>query len=598
MGAIMHKLVKVSVIIPTFKTAKYLPKCIDSVLNQTFQDFEIILVSDGPAEDDAICDKYAKKDKRITVLKNIGKGLGGARNAGLDIAKGTFVLFVDSDDTICPEMLEKVVAAMENHSVDMVHCGTDIIYEYDADASLRKGDDDYFRINRSGVCAAGNDLFGVVDVAAWNKLYKKELIDKYNLRFPENMCNEDAYFTWAYMSVCQNIYYLPERLYNYLRRTGSLMQQTFSKKLAEKTLDHLKVGELFYNFLKRNKLFKKLSEGFFNTYVVCVWYSFEHSPQEYKKTAYQMAHKFLRSFHNNDITGKYRGYLRRIRNEKYEQFLRNERVQFRKFALFGLIDIVSVFWSESFFKITLFKIIPLLQCKKRGGNKRILEKTETPSAGREEQIDKNTEIAQNEENSTISSPVQESDPWYANDNKDVPNVGKYTYGYTEALRHACCKVTIGNFCSIGPGVIIGPSEHDIYSISTHHFHQDRRFGHFLERNEHYETKNRWSEKFRSKKLDVIIKNDVWIGANAIVLSGVTIGNGCIIAAGAVVTKSVPDFAIVGGVPAKVIKYRFSEEERKQIIKSEWWNWDDDKLKEHLDLFHTPDKFFAFITQEN
>ena len=290
------------------------------------------------------------------------------------------------------------------------------------------------------------------------------------------------------------------------------------------------------------------------------------------------------TFHADEIKGRHKEYLKKIRNEKYAQFVRNERTQFRKFALFGLIDIISVFWSEHSFKVTLFKFIPVFQYKKRGDNK--------------EQIDKNTEIAQNEENSTTASPVQESDPWYANDNKDVPNVGKYTYGYTEALRHAVCKVTIGNFCSIGPGVIIGPSEHDIYSISTHHFHQDRRFGHFLERNEHYETKNLWSEKFRSKKLDVIIKNDVWIGANAIVLSGVTIGNGCIIAAGAVVTKSVPDFAIVGGVPAKVIKYRFSEEERKQIIKSEWWNWDDDKLKEHLDLFHTPDKFFAFLTQEN
>ena len=256
----MAKQPTVSIIIPTFKTAKYLPKCIDSVLKQKYQDFEIILVSDGPKEDDNICDKYAKQDKRIIVLKNIGKGLGGARNAGIKKAHGKYLLFIDSDDTIQPNMLNKMVAAMQDNSVDLVHCGTNIIYEYDADSDLRHGDAEYFKIKRSGVCPLTNDLFGSVDVAAWNKLYKKSLIDKYNLKFPEKMCNEDAYFTWAYMSVCENIYYLPEQLYNYLRRTGSLMEQTFSQKIAEKVLDHLTVGELFYKFLKKNRLFKKLSE--------------------------------------------------------------------------------------------------------------------------------------------------------------------------------------------------------------------------------------------------------------------------------------------------------------------------------------------------
>ena len=362
----MRNQVIVTVIIPTFKTADYLSKCIDSVLKQKFQDFEIILVSDGPKADDDICDKYAKRDKRISVIKNVGKGLGGARNAGIKTAKGKYLLFVDSDDTIQPTMLNKMVAAMRDNDVDLVHCGTNIIYEYDADSDLRRGDAEYFKIQKSGVCPLSNELFGNVDVAAWNKLYKKSLIDKYDLKFPENMCNEDAYFTWAYMSICENIYYIPEQLYNYLRRTGSLMQQTFSQKIAEKVLDHLTVGELFYKFLKKNRLFKKLSEGFFSTYVVCVWYSFGHSPEAYKKTAYQIAHRFLRNFPTKSITGTHRDYLKTIRNSKYEQFVQSEKIQFRKFALFGLIDIVSVFWSEHSFKVTFFKFIPVFQYKKRG----------------------------------------------------------------------------------------------------------------------------------------------------------------------------------------------------------------------------------------
>lgn len=356
---------KVSVIVPTFKTAKYLPKCIDSILGQTFQDFEIILVSDGPKEDDDICASYAEKDKRISVLKNIGKGPGGARNAGIQKAKGIFVLFVDSDDTIRPDMIQKMVYIMENNPVDLVHCGTNIIYEYEASPELQYGDTTYFEIKKSGITALNNDLFGHVDVAPWNKLYKKSLIEKYHLAFPENMCNEDAYFTWAYMSICKSIYYLPEHFYNYLRREGSLMYQTFSKKLAEKALDHLKVGALFYEFLKKNHLQKKLQKGFFNAYGVCVEYSFNHSPQAYKKEAYQMAHEFLHTFSTKKIIGKYGCYLKKIRKEKYNEFSQIERPHYTKYKLFGFFDLISVFKTEHSFKIVLCKLIPLIEYRER-----------------------------------------------------------------------------------------------------------------------------------------------------------------------------------------------------------------------------------------
>lgn len=359
----MSKQPKVSVIVPTFRTAKYLPKCIDSVLQQTFQDFEIILVSDGPKEDHDICDRYAQKDRRVRVLKNIGKGPGGARNAGIKMARGIFLSFIDSDDSIHSQMLEKMVRSMENNSVDLVHCGTDIVYECEVTPELRKGDADYFKIKKSGVCSLSNGLFGKVDVAPWNKLYKRSLIEEYGLEFPENMYNEDAYFTWVYMSICHRIYYLPERLYNYLRREGSLMRQTFDQKIGEKVLDHLRIGELFYEFLKKNHLFERLREGFFRCYVVCIWYSFEHSPQILKEKAFQMAHRFLNTFDEREITGKHRDYLKKIRQESYEQF---SSIRFIKYKLFGLFNVISVLKKEHSIKIMLFKYIPLIEYRTKG----------------------------------------------------------------------------------------------------------------------------------------------------------------------------------------------------------------------------------------
>ena len=226
---------KISVIVPVYKVEKYLRKCIDSILNQTFQDFELILVSDGPEVDDLICDEYAQKYKNITLIKGVNKGLGGARNAGLDVAKGEYIAFVDSDDWIEPVFLEKMYnAMMSNKEIDIIQCGTNTVFEEEIDKKLLEHDNNYFAIKRNGIFNFKNSYYGSINVASWNKLYKKSLIKKHSLKFPENMYNEDAYFTWAYWAVCRKIYFLPDKLYNYLRRKDSFMSKVFQKKFDEK----------------------------------------------------------------------------------------------------------------------------------------------------------------------------------------------------------------------------------------------------------------------------------------------------------------------------------------------------------------------------
>lgn len=101
---------ELSVIVPVYNVAPYLRKCLDSILNQTFKNIEIIIVSDGPEEDNKICAEYAAKDSRIIFIKDIGKGLGGARNAGIDIARGKYIAFVDSDDWLEPETYERALS--------------------------------------------------------------------------------------------------------------------------------------------------------------------------------------------------------------------------------------------------------------------------------------------------------------------------------------------------------------------------------------------------------------------------------------------------------------------------------------------------------
>lgn len=141
-------------------------------------------------------------------------------------------------------------------------------------------------------------------------------------------------------------------------------------------------------------------------------------------------------------------------------------------------------------------------------------------------------------------------------------VDKYTYIGNETFINTNCmitKATIGNYCSIGSGVVIGPGEHHLEMISL-----SGRF---------YKSAY---EELTSKPCE--ISNDVWIGTNAIIMRGVKIGTGAVIGAGTIVTKDVPNFAVVVGVPARILKYRFEKEKQNQILESKWFEKDLDEAK--------------------
>ena len=143
-----------------------------------------------------------------------------------------------------------------------------------------------------------------------------------------------------------------------------------------------------------------------------------------------------------------------------------------------------------------------------------------------------------------------------------------------------CK--IGKFCSIAPNVKIGLGIHPTDFISTYPgFYSNRASG----------VTSIYSNTDILEHKEIIIKNDVWIGDGVTIMDGVTIGNGAVIAAGAVVTKNIPDYAVVGGVPAKIIKYRFTQKEIFKLNTLQWWNNDIKQIKKRASLFLNPSKFF-------
>ncbi len=161
-------------------------------------------------------------------------------------------------------------------------------------------------------------------------------------------------------------------------------------------------------------------------------------------------------------------------------------------------------------------------------------------------------------------------------------VGEYTYRYKQFFHNGSYQLlsSIGKFCSIGDNVTIAKANHPIDFISSHPFLYEKKHG-------------ITSQDIKlGNNEQVVIGNDVWIGVNSTILPGVTIHDGAIVAAGAIVTKDVPPYAIVGGVPAKVIKYRFTQEQIKLLLEIKWWDWSKSDIQRNLDSFYQIKDFTA------
>ncbi|PRR76504.1 glycosyltransferase [Clostridium thermopalmarium] len=239
---------KISIIVPIYNVEKYINKCIDSILAQTFTDFELILVDDGsPDNCGKICDDYAKKDSRIKVIHKKNGGLSSARNAGLDIARGEYIGFIDSDDYIHEEFYETLMNLIIKYDADIAQCEFLRVYEEENTnvQNIR------FHSNKTIITLnnieALNNLYNensVNAVVVWNKLYKKELFNE--IRFPKEKIHEDEYTTYQLLFNAKRIVLTSEQMYYYLQRTNSIMGKGFNIKRLD-ALEAYYGQVMFYN---------------------------------------------------------------------------------------------------------------------------------------------------------------------------------------------------------------------------------------------------------------------------------------------------------------------------------------------------------------
>lgn len=227
---------KISVIVPVYKVERYLDKCIDSIVNQTYRNLEIILVDDGsPDGCPQKCDEWAKKDARIRVIHKSNGGLSSARNAGLAIACGQYIGFVDSDDWIAPDMYESMISNLMHADADIAYTACSHVYENGEESTAHLVTGVKMTMNAEEAFKYIN-LPGYFGIAAWDKLLKREIIG--DLRFPEDTKRDEDYgFAYATLDRANTVVYDSSPKYFYRQTQGTLSNtaSTISTHAADET---------------------------------------------------------------------------------------------------------------------------------------------------------------------------------------------------------------------------------------------------------------------------------------------------------------------------------------------------------------------------
>lgn len=213
----------ISVIIPVYNVEQYLEDCINSILGQSYSDLQIILIDDGSEDiSGELCDRFAERDKRIQVIHQKNQGVAVARNTGLQIARGSYIGFVDPDDVIHPRMYEFLLQALNNNNADVAICH-ELAFEGENCAFSDYSEMHIEDVENTQQLVAHfmDDWTGPVNFV-WNKLYKRDILR--DLQFPIGRLMEDVYFSADALCRVSKAVWIKECLYGYRQRKGSIMK--------------------------------------------------------------------------------------------------------------------------------------------------------------------------------------------------------------------------------------------------------------------------------------------------------------------------------------------------------------------------------------
>ena len=276
---------KVSVIVPVYNVEKTLDRCMESILHQTFKDFEVIMVNDGSTDGSGnLCEQYASKYSNIRVIHKQNEGLGPTRDRGVDAAKGEYIYHCDSDDWLSPTLLEQTVKAMDKHLADVLIFGYTIFTET-PEGAVEKYDEisvpnaiiEGTQKVREYFCEQYYNSFVVQ--SAWNRLYRRQFLIDNQLKFPPLRRCQDMAFSLSLFSKINKLVCLKESFYNYIIKPGVFKGRSFTEMIDiyldvfHRTKNCFESWNL-YDSRQRTKLENKICEHIANYVAYAVTYKY------------------------------------------------------------------------------------------------------------------------------------------------------------------------------------------------------------------------------------------------------------------------------------------------------------------------------------
>ena len=280
--------VKLSIIVPVYNVEKYLERCLETLVNQTIKEYEIIIVVDGSTDNSIeIVKKYKEKySNLIKYVETENRGLSAARNHGIDLAKGEYIGFVDSDDYISTNMYEKLYKCAKDNNYDVVVCSYCKVTD-ENEEEIKLG------INKDSTL---EEIIINSRPYAWNKIYKKDSFEKYNLKFPEGLIFEDVCTVYPLLMQSKKIGYVSEKMYFYsCNRTDSIM-----KKKNRNDLCLLKILTNLNEYCIKNDLFDTYNDLISEINVRHIYYRFRelknYNNKKYNLSFIYKSFKFLKGY--------------------------------------------------------------------------------------------------------------------------------------------------------------------------------------------------------------------------------------------------------------------------------------------------------------
>lgn len=311
---------KISIIVPCYNVEKYLRQCLDTLVNQTFTDIEIICIDDKSTDGTlSILHEYAKSYPKIlhVIAAETNCGLSATRNRGIEVARGQYIMFVDSDDWCDPQMCEIAYNTIEETGAELAEFGSVIITE--------AGNLESLYVSRAwGTNAMDVALHREMPPVVWNKIYRRDIIMDKNLRFVVGSNNEDLGFNVCYSLWCKHVTFIPRYMYFYRRRQGSIMSNQCKSQLV--LTDPIGMINGCMDYFTKMGRFESDADWFWDR-VFCgyLWHALTYSDKKYHRHIYKWAKKFIAQ--NYDPALITRGDIRiTIENSRHGAFFPGERL--------------------------------------------------------------------------------------------------------------------------------------------------------------------------------------------------------------------------------------------------------------------------------